>query len=233
MKELLTAFAKAQAEMKPAVKDATNPHFGQKYADLASVIEAIRTPFANHGLAFTQEQQYSVESGKWLLVTKVWLGDQCIYSTTPILPKGLTAQDFGAALTYARRQGLQSLAGVAADIDDDGNLASGITTKPSIKTKPEPVKTEVKKPDNRSAERDIIINLAKANGYTIAEVAEFLTARFNKKLVTDLNADEFKLLSDYITTKTMKIKEPDNDPSSFSNFNTSTPRTLTAEEEHA
>jgi len=35
--ELATALSKAQGQIRGAVKDAENPHFRSKYADLASV----------------------------------------------------------------------------------------------------------------------------------------------------------------------------------------------------
>lgn len=40
--ELAAALAKAQAQIRAATKDSTNPHFKSKYADLASVWDAIR-----------------------------------------------------------------------------------------------------------------------------------------------------------------------------------------------
>ena len=53
--ELAAALAKAQGEMKPALKDATNPHFKSKYADLAANVEAARGPLSKHGIAVAQE----------------------------------------------------------------------------------------------------------------------------------------------------------------------------------
>src|SRR6478736_6476225 len=52
--DLMTALAKAQGEVKGAKKDSENPHFKSSYADLASVWDAIREPFAKHGLAIMQ-----------------------------------------------------------------------------------------------------------------------------------------------------------------------------------
>ena len=51
---LATALCKAQSEMAGASKDASNPFFKSKYADLGSVIKAIKTPFANNGLSYSQ-----------------------------------------------------------------------------------------------------------------------------------------------------------------------------------
>lgn len=122
IKEIATALNKAQNEMGGAVKDAKNPFFKSKYADLGSVVKAIKEPFANNGLSYSQFPVYleglvGVEtilmhiSGEWM-------------SNTLLLP--ITKKDpqaAGSAITYARRYALQSVAGVPAE-DDDGNTAS-------------------------------------------------------------------------------------------------------------
>lgn len=131
--ELAAALARAQGQMQSAKKDADNPFFRSKYADLASVVDAIRAPFSENGLAFTQipypTESDSVEietvlmhaSGQWIS-GRVWV---------PVAKSD--AQGYGSALTYARRYGLQSIAGVAAE-DDDGNAAA--KAKPEHPRKP-------------------------------------------------------------------------------------------------
>ena len=52
--ELATALSKAQSQMGAAIKDSENPFFKSKYADLTSVIAAVRKPFADNGLSFVQ-----------------------------------------------------------------------------------------------------------------------------------------------------------------------------------
>jgi len=137
LNELAAALAKAQGQMEGAKKDADNPFFKSKYADLASVVEAIRGPFAEHGLSYAQlptpreGEEVAVEtmlmhsSGQWMVSLTV----------VPVSKKD--AQGYGSALTYARRYGLQAIAGVAAE-DDDGNAAA--SAKPSRKREPEPPK---------------------------------------------------------------------------------------------
>ena len=51
---LHTAMASAFAEIEAATKDKTNPHFKSKYADLGSVIDAIKPPLIKYGLFFIQ-----------------------------------------------------------------------------------------------------------------------------------------------------------------------------------
>ncbi|HSR80889.1 MAG TPA: ERF family protein, partial [Hyphomicrobiaceae bacterium] len=52
--ELAAALAKAQGSMRNATLNRTNPHFKSRYADLASVFDAIRKPLADNGLAVSQ-----------------------------------------------------------------------------------------------------------------------------------------------------------------------------------
>lgn len=135
IKELATALAKAQGEIKGAVKDSANPFFKSKYADLSSVVEAIRAAFSKHGLAYSQcvepsdKDEVRVEtvilhaSGEWL---------SCGVLALPV--SKADAQGFGSAITYARRYGLSAAVGVAPE-DDDGNAAA--KAKPESPAKPQ------------------------------------------------------------------------------------------------
>jgi hypothetical protein len=121
---LAEALAKAQGEMKPASKDSENPHFKNKYADLASVWDACREPLARNGLAVVQRPVRD-ESGMVLVTTLMHISGQWVSSEIPLpgasnQARGL--QEFGSALTYARRYGLAAMVGVAPD-DDDGEAA--------------------------------------------------------------------------------------------------------------
>jgi hypothetical protein len=51
---LAAAMAAAQGEMGAAVKGSSNPFFKSKYASLGDVIEAVKAPFAAHGLSYVQ-----------------------------------------------------------------------------------------------------------------------------------------------------------------------------------
>lgn len=123
---LAAALCKAQSAMTAAVVNKTNPHFKSKYADLASVIEAVRKPLTANGLSFTQTTQYGQEF--YLLTTLLHTSGQWLRSEYP-LPVNATPQQMGSALTYARRYSLSAIAGIAADEDDDGNAVQ--TKKPA------------------------------------------------------------------------------------------------------
>jgi hypothetical protein len=123
MKELFAALVKAQAQMGGAVRDSANPFFKSKYADLASVMEAIRPAFAAHGLGFIQvihdaENCACVET---LLIHESGETFACGKVSVPV--SKADAQGYGSAITYAKRYSLQSAVGVPS-VDDDGNAAA-------------------------------------------------------------------------------------------------------------
>src|SRR5690349_8508918 len=80
IKQISAALVKAQQKIKFALKENVNPHFRSKYADLGSVIDAVKLPLLEHGITFLQpigfsETGVSVEtvllhtSGEWISET--------------------------------------------------------------------------------------------------------------------------------------------------------------------
>jgi hypothetical protein len=131
--DLSAALAKAQAVMKSAPFDRTNPHFKNKYATLASVIDTIRAPLAEHALSYTQTTE--MRDGGFVLVTTLrHASGQWVQSEYP-LPMGVRPQELGSALTYARRYSLSALVCIAADDDDD---AEGARVKGHTSSEPRP-----------------------------------------------------------------------------------------------
>lgn len=121
--KLATALAKAQSKIDSAKKDSTNPHFKSRYADLASVWEAIRGPLTENGLSIVQMPS---ADGAKVSVTTILLhtSGQFIRSRLTMVAADTKPQTVGSCLTYARRYALSAVAGVAPD-DDDGNAANG------------------------------------------------------------------------------------------------------------
>jgi hypothetical protein len=121
--KLSTALAIAQAGIINAAKDKANPFFKSKYADLASVQEACRPALNANGLSILQ---LASAAGPLVTVKTVlthasgeWIASDLTMKAVKDDPQGI-----GSCITYARRYGLASMVGVAAD-DDDGNAASG------------------------------------------------------------------------------------------------------------
>src|SRR5438034_8173121 len=81
--QLATALAKAQGSMQNAVMNRTNPHFRSKYADLSSVLDAIRAPLASSGLAVVQTMQAG-ERGMVLRTTLMHASGQFITTEYPL-----------------------------------------------------------------------------------------------------------------------------------------------------
>jgi hypothetical protein len=133
--ELATALAKAQASMGPAIKGAKNPHFRSSYADLSSVVEAIREPFTSHGLAWVQAPSLDADTGLVTVTTRiVHSSGQWVEASVSAMPgrggkADLSPQAVGSAVTYLRRYGLQAMAGVPS-ADDDGEAAMGRGYRP-------------------------------------------------------------------------------------------------------
>jgi hypothetical protein len=122
MNKLFAAMAKAFPEIEGATKDSNNPAFKSKYADLSSVVEAIKPALIKHGLFFAQlthEQQGGV-----CIETVVChdSGEQMSFGKLFVPAGKQDAQGYGSALTYARRYSLMTAFGVCPE-DDDGNAA--------------------------------------------------------------------------------------------------------------
>ena len=169
------ALAKAQGLFEGAKKSATNPHLNKPYADINSVLDVVRGPLSNNGLALTQP--CIIIDGRQCVMTQITHGEsgEWMRSYVPIFEgnqKG--AQGYGSGVTYARRYGLSALLGVGAE-DDDGAAVSGqnaganrATPKADNKPYSDP-KATVKK---LIADIDAIDDAASCNSEAVAKAYE-------------------------------------------------------------
>lgn len=119
MKEMFKALKAFQSECPKIKKDSENPFFKSKYADLASIWEVVQPILAKHDLVLIQPIQ-----GKEIKTILMHASGEIIESNYPIISKSeINPQDYGSAITYARRYALSSMLGIIADDDDDGNAA--------------------------------------------------------------------------------------------------------------
>jgi len=165
--ELATALNKAQSGMTGAKKGATNPFFKKSYSDFSMVIEAISQPFADNGLCFVQAAE--MNEMKAAVTTRIMhVSGQYIESVTELPPTKNDAQGVGSAISYAKRYGLQALAGVPS-VDDDGQDAVKHQTTAKKTTKASLTEVETKAIDalHRHAENK--------DGQGMAEVWNELT----------------------------------------------------------
>lgn len=137
--KLAAALAKAQAEIKGAVKDSANPFFKSSYADLQSVWDAIRQPLVSNGLCVIQTTATNAAGGLELITTLAHSSGQWIEGRCPangvkqvkvrqgnevitVVEPSIEPQAIGSALSYMRRYSLAAIVGVY-QTDDDGEAA--------------------------------------------------------------------------------------------------------------
>lgn len=123
MKALFAAMASAFPEIEGALKDRNNPAFKSKYADLSSVVDAVKPALAKYKLFFVQMTHE--QPGGVCIETIVGHadGEQFSFGKLFVPATKQDAQGYGSALTYARRYSLMTAFGVCPE-DDDGNAAS-------------------------------------------------------------------------------------------------------------
>lgn len=110
-----------------------NPHFKSSYFGLGDLLAQVKPSFAAYGLAFIQVANTSDE--RISIQTKVVHISGHIFEFGELgIKGGGKLQDTGSALTYLRRYAMATIAGVAVDMDDDGNAAS----KPQQYSQPKP-----------------------------------------------------------------------------------------------
>jgi ERF superfamily len=119
----------AQMAFDTVRKESINPHFRAKYADLATVIDAVLPALNANGFALTQPVVRD-ETGMVLQTRLVHTSGQELVSEVP-LPDAVQWQQWGSALTYARRYTLMALLGVAPEDDD---AAEAIAMRPSVRS---------------------------------------------------------------------------------------------------
>jgi hypothetical protein len=127
--KLIPALIKFQTVVKSPAKTKTNPHLKNKYADLSDIVDVVRGPLAENGLAISQLVCDNA-------VTTMLLHEsgQYLSATTTLTLERPTMQGLGSAITYARRYALSAILGIVADDDDDGHAAS--TTTPAKQNTP-------------------------------------------------------------------------------------------------
>ena len=134
---LFAALAKAQGQMGAAKKGAANPHFKSKFADLASVLEAILPPLNANGLALVQMPGHSEDKVTLTtMITHSSGGWMCSKAATALGRKN-DAQAVGSAITYLRRYCAQAALALPA-ADDDGEAAMGRGNSRPAPAKPKP-----------------------------------------------------------------------------------------------
>jgi hypothetical protein len=115
---LAAALAAAQAEMKNPPCDRANSHFYNRYATLASVLDAVRPALNKHGIAVTQPLSNDHPSMITVATVLTHKSGESMESRVSV-PLDARIQQIGTAITYLRRYSLTAMLGIVGDEDDD------------------------------------------------------------------------------------------------------------------
>ena len=105
---------------------------GSKYVSLDQLLDAVKPVLAAHNLALCQIVD-TTDDGRIGVRTSFRHRDGTAFlgGSLFIRADGMSPQQIGAALTYIRRQSVQTACCVSVDLDLDGN---GLSASPAIKT---------------------------------------------------------------------------------------------------
>lgn len=208
--ELVTALSKAQAGFEKVTADKEG--YGYTYADLASLLKAVRKPLSENGLAITQLIDSDEQQRVFVTTLLLHSSGQYMQARSQVSEAVLSGnagknpvQRKGAAITYERRYALAAMLGIAQEDDD----AACCGPEPQQKNnqqqrKPRqqrPQKQQQKKPQQKPAIKFVspamikqIKTALEATGLDMTKKPEYL-ARVNGWLknagqpgVTDLSA---------------------------------------------
>jgi|SRR5271154_3274847 len=218
--DISKALIDAQAEVQNPEFSKTNLHLKYKYAELKSVIKAVKPVLAKHGLSIIQSPVWHVETSSWVLISRIthtsgqW--QEFMMPMFYVCERGNASQSFGSALTYARRYAYNSLMGIVGDEDDDGEASHDDRVPYNAYTKPKPKPKEDIPADNKAAlpnaeamhpdpvpddHIDILVNdfnALKKSGDNDTRCVQSLNDLRNQATAIKprLNAEQFKRLGD-------------------------------------
>ena len=111
----------ALSEMENVGANRVNPAFKARYISLDALLDAVKPVLHKNNLALIQT--LLSEEGKVGVQTRFQHTDGTSFDFGRLMVKseGLTAQQIGGALTYIRRQSIQTACGISVDLDLDGN----------------------------------------------------------------------------------------------------------------
>ena len=133
MKQLLEALAQFNKQVLPITKGANNPFFKSKFADLTTIQQTIKEPLSANKLLITQANV--TLDGQMYVQTKVWHIETGTFidSVFPVIVNKQSAQDYGSAVSYAKRYSLSGLLNlVIQDEDDDAEKATDRKPKDEV-----------------------------------------------------------------------------------------------------
>ena len=221
--KLDAALAKAQQQLKPAVKSARG--HGYDYAALEEVTESAVEALSANGISFSQGIE-ETEEGKLRCVTRLSKDGEWIITYCPlrVATKGRNneMQELGSAYTYGRRYALQALVGIAPitkkDFEkrqareeqswgrDDDGASAGPRPGKTVEAAPIPPSTVSSTPSPAFAELETIKKDLKKLGADFDLVNDFVIMQAGHKSIKEIAESEPGRIPALITHVSKNIK---------------------------
>ena len=186
---------KQESTVKVATK--TGSSYSFKYADLATIDEAVTPELSKNGLSVTQ-----LVGGPGELTTFLMHSSGQFISTTSTMPVSNVSdkQAIGGVITYLRRYAIAAILGIVSDEDDDANYASNNAaqkvSKPAVKAAPvqQNVEPEEKKPLTKDIKDKMITAIKNGEWATVEERLSNYTVSLGDKteLATLISTEKAK-----------------------------------------
>lgn len=237
--QLAPALVAAQSQFPKCEKNAVNPHMRNKYADLESIITAVRAPLGREGLSLLQlvstepfgdiyDKSVTDKYGKTkvckarcvdVVVTTILQhtsGQRISTETRMCCDNGFDPHAIGSCITYGRRYSLVSMLCLATgEGEDDGSAARGDREE-----------RQPKKEQKEPGRLEIVAPLLREAGAKSSEDARALLEESGLRLEQDdyrvnsegriiwpsLADDAFSSLCDWLRAKSDKAAEPEPEP---------------------
>jgi hypothetical protein len=200
--QVAAALARAQGKFGPLVRSKTvtikprdSAAYSFRYAPLEDCIACVRPALSAEELALVQTVVQLTEGA----VVRTWVlhsSGQFLAGDTPLIVEASGPKAYGAGETYARRYGVSSLLGLAADDDTDATEAEGAGV---VRLKPGEAEPLVSVMQIKQLQ-----TLLKASGSTEAALAEHL----NVPALKDLPASRFAYAMEACERKAKAAKAP-------------------------
>ena len=182
------ALFEVQKEMEPIIKDAKNPFYKSKYADINSIIHQVVPLLTKHGILLTQplaKASFSDSICVKTILTHVESGESTESESEVRLNK-IDPQQAGSTITYLRRYTLQSLLSWEA-VDDDAESAMN-------RTSPLPKNSQSQENVDRAK------YWLELYGVTASDIKDKVKKYFGSDSVRSLNEKQMNKLEDMIKT---------------------------------
>lgn len=220
MIELLKALCKAQAEFPKITKrrtakvtTKTGREYSYNYADLADINEAITTPLLRNGFLIIHTEAPDTATSRDMLYTRIYhaaSGQSLVTSCE--MPTNVDPQDRASYLTYYKRYSICNLLNIAAEDDDDAQIAKGSITSPvapqSKADNPStiPLNPKVKGPSDAQIKR--LNAIANAHGWDHSQVTAVVKDKYKLESTKSLNQPQYQEMCDFILLQGPPKTEP-------------------------